>query len=145
MGLEYPKQIVTTQFKDPELARQVLELIAPIARQGLLASYDVATKVTPYAASMLGRKKRSGEKIVSLSPPVPPFGLDTGRFRASLERLYTLDRDTLSIYSDLDYAERLLSRFEEKGYPVQIEEATIEAMEKAIIAKLETAWAEKSR
>jgi len=139
-----PKQLALTQFADLDLAREVLELIAPIARHGLLDSYTAATKVTPYAASMLGRKKRSGKRITSVLPPSPPFGFDTGKFRNSLERLYTIDRDTLTLYSDVVYAQFLLDKFEQKGYPVQIEEETIEAMAKAIENKIEQLWQKKA-
>jgi hypothetical protein len=139
-----PKELALTQFADPDLAREILELIAPIARHGLLESYTAATKVTPYAASMLGRKKRSGQRITNISPPSPPFGFDTGKFRDSLERLYTIDRDTLTLYSDVVYAQSLLDKFEQKGYPVQVEEETIDAMARAIEDKIEQLWQKKA-
>ena len=140
-----PTYLIPKRLQSPALAGSILEEIYPIARASILKQYEAASKVTPYAASMLGRKKRSGKRITSVSPPVPPFGIDTGAFRSGLERLKKIDAATLFVYSDVFYSEFLLAKFEQKS-PIGglgIQQDALAIIETKIFTTIAKIWTEE--
>lgn len=82
-------------------------------RQIISDRYDRAAQTTPYAPASLGRKKRSG--VVRGGANDPGFGLDTFALKDDLTSLFEVTDESLAIWSDRPYAERIMELFSVKG------------------------------